>query len=77
MRKLNAYVIVNLVFLILIGVGLAYSYFFYPNNHPINCPIKQMTGKNCASCGFSRAFSSYTHFQLKEGLAFNKNSMPV
>lgn len=77
MRKLNAYVIVNLVFLILIGVGLAYSYFFYPNNHPINCPIKQMTGKNCASCGFSRAFSFYTHFQIKEGLAFNKNSMPV
>lgn len=77
MRKLNAYFIVNLVFLILIGIGLTYSYFFYPNNHPINCPIKQRSGKDCVSCGFSRAFSSYTHFQIQEGFNYNKKSMPV
>ncbi len=77
MRNFNAYFIINLFFLMLIGVSLAYSYFFYPNNHPVNCPIKEITGKNCASCGFSRAFSSYTHFQFREGLSFNKNSLLV
>ena len=77
MRKAPAYVIISLVFFILIGVGFAYSYFFYPNDHPVDCVVKAITGKNCPSCGFSRAFSNYTHFQFKEGKQFNAFSWLV
>ncbi|MDP1802382.1 MAG: DUF2752 domain-containing protein [Bacteroidota bacterium] len=76
MRKAPSYVIISLVFFILIGVGFAYSYFFYPNDHPIDCAIKAATGKDCPSCGFSRAFGNYTHFQFKEGRDFNSLSWP-
>lgn len=76
MRKAPSYVIISLVFFILIGVGFAYSYFFYPNDHPIDCAIKAVTGKDCPSCGFSRAFSNYTHFQFKEGKDLNALSWP-
>ena len=73
--KNNAYSIVNFIFVILIGMALGYSYFFYPNNHPIGCIVKEMTGKDCSTCGFSRAFSAFTHFQFVEGKSFNKNAL--
>lgn len=73
-NKNNAYFIVNFIFVILIGIALCYSYFFYPNNHPIGCIVKEMTGKDCSTCGFSRAFSSFTHFQFAEGKSFNGNA---
>ncbi|MBI3520973.1 MAG: DUF2752 domain-containing protein [Bacteroidetes bacterium] len=71
-NKNNAYSIVNFIFVVLIGIALGYSYFFYPNNHPIGCIVKSMTGKSCSTCGFSRAFSAFTHFQFAEGKVFNK-----
>lgn len=77
MFKAPAYVTISWMFLILIGIVFGYSYFFYPNAHPINCAIKERTGKNCAACGFSRAFSNYTHLQIKEGKEFNNRSWPV
>ena len=77
MVKTPAYVIISWVFLILIGIVFSYSYFFYPNAHPIDCLIKQYTGKDCATCGFSRAFSYYSHFRLAEGKIFNPYSWPV
>lgn len=77
MLKAPGYVIISLVFFILIGVGFAYSYFFYPDNHPIECAIKAATGKDCPSCGFSRAFSYYTHMQFQQGKNFNPLSWPV
>lgn len=77
MRKAPAYVILSLVFFILIGIGLAYSYFFYPNAHPIDCIVKTYTGKSCSTCGFSRSFSYYTHFQFEQGKQFNPLSWPV
>ncbi len=72
MRQLSAYGILNSIFIVLIGIALSYSYFFYPNNHPVNCIVKQKTGKDCPSCGFSRAFSAFTHAKWEEGKAFNK-----
>jgi hypothetical protein len=77
MLKAPAYVIISMVFFILIGVGMAYSYFFYPNNHPIDCIVKSYTGKDCPTCGFSRSFSFYTHFDLQQGIAANALSWPV
>ncbi len=74
-HKNNAYFIVNLIFVILIGMALSYSYFFYPNNHPIGCIVKEMTGKECSTCGFSRAFSLFTHFQFSQGKEFNTSAL--
>jgi hypothetical protein len=54
-----------------------YSWYFYPDTHPIDCAIRQHTGKDCPTCGFSRSFSLYTHFQFKAGRDFNPRSFPV
>lgn len=77
MQKAPSYVIISLVFFILIGVGFAYSYFFYPNDQPIECVVKAYTGHDCPTCGFSRAFSFYTHLQFHEGKSYNSLSWNV
>jgi len=77
MFRAPAHVIISWVFFILIGIVFIYSYFFYPDSHPIDCFIKSRTGKDCASCGFSRAFSYYTHFKISEGKIFNPLSWYV
>ena len=77
MLRAPAHVIISWVFFILIGIVFIYSYFFYPNSHPIDCFIKSRTGKDCASCGFSRAFSYYAHLKFSEGKNFNPLSWMV
>lgn len=68
------YFIVNLIFIIIIGVVFGYSYFFFPSDQPIECVYKAYTGKECSTCGFSRAFSSFTHLNYLEGVAYNANA---
>ena len=68
------YFIVNLIFILIIGVVFGYSYFFYPNDQPIQCVYKAYTGKNCSTCGFSRAFSSFTHLNYTEGVNYNAHA---
>jgi len=77
MHKTPAHVTISWVFLILIGIVFGYSYFFYPNSHPIPCMVKEYTGKDCATCGFSRSFSCYSHLQFNSGKSLNPNSWPV
>lgn len=71
MAEPTLYQKINLGVIILIGIVLTYSYFFYPTEHPINCIIKSYTGKECSSCGISRAFSYFTHGQISEGKGYN------
>lgn len=71
MVKPTLYQKINLGVIILIGIVLGYSYFFYPTEHPINCIVKSYTGKECSSCGISRAFSYFVHGQIAEGKAYN------
>lgn len=77
MRKAPAYVTICLVFFILTGIGFAYSCFFYPDAHPIGCAVKNISGKDCATCGFSRAFAHYTHFEFETGRVVNPLSWRV
>ena|SRR6218665_2609828 len=77
MQQTPAHVIISWVFFILIGMGFAYSYFFYPNAHPLNCVVKSYTGKDCPACGFSRAFSHYSHGEIGAGKSANPLSWPV
>jgi hypothetical protein len=74
MSSSPAHVTISWVFFILIGMVLCYSYFFYPNSHPIDCLIKARTGHDCPSCGFSRAFSYFSHLQFEEGMKFNSRA---
>ena len=73
--KNNSYFLINFIFVIIIGVVLCYSYFFYPNNQPISCVYKLQTGLGCSSCGLSRAFSAFTHLKWEEGKAYNSNAL--
>lgn len=75
MRLAPAYVSISLVFFILIGMGFAYSYFFYPFDHPIDCMYSKITGKVCPTCGLSRSFSFFTHFKFQEGKSYNDNAL--
>lgn len=77
MRNTPAHVIISLVFFIGIGMGFAYSYFFYPDDHPVDCMVKQITGKNCPSCGFTRSFSLYTRGEWAAGKTLNPLSWTV
>lgn len=71
MKNKSSLFYLNFIFFLLIGVVFFYSYFFYPNNQPIECAYKQLTGNNCNSCGFSRAFSAFTHLKITEGELYN------
>lgn len=73
--KNNSYFLINFIFVIIIGVVLCYSYFFYPNNQPVNCVYKLQIGLNCPSCGLSRAFSAFSHLKWAEGKAYNPNAL--
>jgi len=72
--RLSAYLIINIFFFLFLGVGFAYSWFFYPNTHPIDCAFRQKTGKDCPSCGISRSFSSFTHARWNEGTSYNSKA---
>jgi hypothetical protein len=34
--------------------------------------MKMSTGRDCPSCGFSRAFSYFTHLRIDEGKQYNR-----
>ncbi len=69
------YFVVNFIFVVIIGAIFFYSYFFY-SSHPIQCLTKAYSGKSCSSCGFSRAFSAFTHFKFDEGKRNNIMALP-
>ena len=77
MKNTPAHLMISWVFLILIGIVFGYSYFFYPNEHPLNCAIKAATGRDCATCGFSRAFSCFTHLEFEKGNLLNGAAFKV
>lgn len=77
MSKIPDYILISLIFWLLIVFGFIYSFAFYPDKHPINCVIKTQTGKNCPSCGFSKAFSHYSKAEFKLGIETNSKSFPL
>ncbi len=75
--RLPAYILVSGIIFLMLSAGFIYSYYFYPNQHPIPCLIKKYSGKDCPSCGFSKSFSHYSHMQIEEGRKINQRSFPV
>lgn len=75
--RIPPYILMSFFVFAFIMSGFIYSYYFYPDKHPVTCVIKQITGKNCPSCGFSKSFSYYSHFQIEEGKTNNDKSFAV
>lgn len=48
-------------------------YFFDPTKYSffLKCPLKTMTGYECAGCGVQRAFHSLLHFRFLEAFKYN------
>lgn len=48
-------------------------YFFDPTKYSffLKCPLKTITGYECAGCGVQRAFHSLLHFRFLEAFKYN------
>lgn len=48
-------------------------YFFDPSkyNFFLKCPLKSLTGYDCAGCGVQRALHSLLHFRIKEAFLYH------
>ncbi|WP_442896948.1 DUF2752 domain-containing protein [Epilithonimonas sp.] len=56
-------------FLILISV-----YFFFDpskSSYFLKCPLKELTGYDCAGCGVQRAFHELLHFRFLKAFCYN------
>ena len=60
------------VLVIFLAVILIY-YFFDPTNSGWfpRCPLKQLTGYECAGCGVQRSFHSLLHLRFVEAFIYN------
>ena len=60
------------VLVIFLAVILIY-YFFDPTNSGWfpRCPLKQLTGYECAGCGVQRSFHSLLHLRFVEAFRYN------
>ena len=69
LRDKKKTIAVFVFFLILICV----YYFFDPLKYSffLKCPLKTITGYECAGCGVQRAFHSLLHFRFLEAFKFN------
>ncbi len=72
---MDPYAAVSLIFFLLLSGFFFYFWFFFPAQHPVPCLIKTLTGKDCVSCGMSRAISGYMHFNFHS--SSNKFAFPV
>lgn len=55
-------------------VSLILLYFFIDpskSSYFLKCPLKTITGYECAGCGVQRAFHSLLHFRILEAFKFN------
>ncbi|WP_371868421.1 DUF2752 domain-containing protein [Epilithonimonas arachidiradicis] len=49
-------------------------YFFFDpskNSYFLKCPLKEMTGYECAGCGVQRAFHELLHFRFSRAFQYN------
>lgn len=61
------YFILNIIFAALLFC-LFISSYFVESDPLITCQILELTGKECNSCGLTRDFKSFSHFNFKSPL---------
>jgi hypothetical protein len=73
------YLKINLVFVGVIVLVLAYSGIFSPdkNDYPVVCIYEKITGKECFSCGLSHSFSLIIRGRFDEAYRWNPYGMRV
>ena len=52
-----------------------YAAFFYDSSGAVQCVVKQRTGHECVSCGFTRDFNAYLNLEFDK--AINDLSLSV
>ncbi|MPS74167.1 MAG: DUF2752 domain-containing protein [Chryseobacterium sp.] len=69
MKSRKKSIVIFVFFLALICI----YYFFDPTKYSffLKCPLKTITGYECAGCGVQRAFHSLLHFRFLEAFKYN------
>ena len=73
------YLIINIFFVGVILLIIAYSGFFSPekDNYPVTCLHEKLTGEQCFSCGLSHSFSLIVRGRIDEAYQWNLYGMRV
>ncbi len=71
--KLHKNKVRNLGIFVLFFVLIFVYYFFDPskNGYFLKCPLKSVTGYECAGCGAQRAFHELLHLRLRDAFRLN------
>ena len=71
------YVQINFLILVFLLLGFLIFYLSYNNETALNCTVKAATGNDCPTCGLSRAFWSFLHFDYLYGIGKNTRAFLV
>jgi hypothetical protein len=73
------YLIINIFFVGVIVLIMAYSGIFSPDkdNYPVICIHQKLTGQPCFSCGLSHSFSLIVRGRINEAYQWNLYGMRV
>lgn len=63
----------QIAFWVFFGCLISVYFFIDPSksSYFLKCPLKTITGYECAGCGVQRAFHSLLHFRILEAFKFN------
>ena len=69
------YFIFNVLLFVLLLLLFLATFIIDPSSSPISCQFYEATGQVCSSCGLTRDFVSFSHFDFQGPI--NKNSIYV
>lgn len=73
----KAYIILNVIFLIIISGIFLYCYFVNSLQENISCVHHKYLGIDCPSCGLTRSFSAILHHNTQSALEWNKYGFQI
>ena len=78
-RLNESYLIINLIFVVIIGLIIAYSAVFSAekNNYIIKSACVEIADKPCKSIGLSRSFSEIVRFRFASAEKYNPNGIKL
>lgn len=59
------------IYALILGIGIPYYFLVSKLGVGIPCPIYELTGFLCGSCGVSRMFISMIEFRMSEAFRYN------
>lgn len=71
----GSFFVVNTTFLALfLSIIIYLKLFSHSSSYSVKCEYKKVTGIECVTCGYTRAFSKYLQGDFKEGMSLNRSS---